>query len=441
MSFSHFPHHRSRAPLSATMGYDGSESQPGGAIFDVAVVGLGMMGSAACKYLSAAPEAGRVLGIGAEEPPDWLAHEGPFSSHYDGGRLTRIVDKDPVWSLLAARSIASYGVIEAASVARFHHAVGSLRVTPFRGQPGDSMDAAYEQAVANGADVEIVAGSDALARSFPYMRFQDGDSAIMERGGAGYVNPRALVAAQKLIASKQGATLVGAVARSVRRGEGGLYDIETERRGQYRCRAVLVAADAWTNHLLLGPQLDLRPQAVSVLLAEVGEDEVRRLQGMPSLIYRLAGHPFLHSIYSCPPAPYPDGKYYIKIGGTVWEPIFRRTPGELVSWFHGSGREEECEHLKGVLSQLLPGLKVEAYVTKPCIVSYTSHNYPYIDKIADGSQEDSKLFVLAGGCGAAAKSSDAIGRIAADVVLGRGGDSELVEKFRAVYMTDKVLVH
>jgi len=42
--------------------------------------------------------------------------------------------------------------------------------------------------------------------------------------------------------------------------------------------------------------------------------------------------------------------------------------------------------------------------------SYTAHERPYVDRLAGG------LFVAAGGCGAAAKSSDAIGRMAARLV-------------------------
>ena len=64
-------------------------------IYDVAVIGAGMFGSAAAKYLAAAGL--RTLIIGAEEPQDWQEHDGVFGSHYDEARITRIVDPDPYW--------------------------------------------------------------------------------------------------------------------------------------------------------------------------------------------------------------------------------------------------------------------------------------------------------------------------------------------------------
>ena len=80
-------------------------------MFDIAVIGNGMMGSAASRYLSATGQT--VLAIGPGEPADWQAHQGVFASHYDQGRITRIIDPDPVWAHLAARSIAVYPEIEA----------------------------------------------------------------------------------------------------------------------------------------------------------------------------------------------------------------------------------------------------------------------------------------------------------------------------------------
>jgi len=55
------------------------------------VVGLGLVGSAALRYLSAAGH--RCVGIGPPEPVDWSRHDGVFASHYDSGRITRRLDK------------------------------------------------------------------------------------------------------------------------------------------------------------------------------------------------------------------------------------------------------------------------------------------------------------------------------------------------------------
>ena len=105
--------------------------------FDIAVIGNGMMGASAARHLS---ETGlHVAAVGPAEPLDWQAHDGVFASHYDEARITRIVDPDPVWSTLAARSIAAYGEIEERTGIPFHQRAGCLRVSPLMGQPGDTL--------------------------------------------------------------------------------------------------------------------------------------------------------------------------------------------------------------------------------------------------------------------------------------------------------------
>ena len=53
------------------------------------------------------------------------------------------------------------------------------------------------------------------------------------------------------------------------------------------------------------------------------------------------------------------------------------------------------------------GLKIEGVEMDSCMTAVTEHGYPYIDMVTD------RVGVAVGGCGAAAKSSDEMGRIAA----------------------------
>lgn len=257
-------------------------------IFEVAVIGLGLIGSAACRYLSLSSDS--VLGVGPPEPRDWKTHTGVFASHYDEARLTRVVDKDDVWSKLAARSIESYKSVEASGI-KFHHPVGFLRVTPFYQEQGDTLLAAYETGKRNGAAVELI-----------------------ESGGAGYVNPRALVQAQLEVAAKHDALIVTETAVSIEPTESGVI-ITTDSGRLLRAKKVLICADAYSNSLLPNRELALTTHLVSVLLGEVDTEEAEKLKSMPSIIWRLHNHPYFHSIYASPPVSYPDGKRYIKIGG------------------------------------------------------------------------------------------------------------------------------
>ena len=89
-----------------------------------AVIGLGLIGAAATRYL--AETGASVMGVGPLEPPDWASHEGVFSSHYDSGRITRILDERFERAELARRSILAYEALSRRTGIEFHHPVGVL---------------------------------------------------------------------------------------------------------------------------------------------------------------------------------------------------------------------------------------------------------------------------------------------------------------------------
>ena len=55
--------------------------------YELAVVGLGLIGAGALRAASAS--GCRAIGIGSPEPAVFADHDGPFASHYDSGRVTR----------------------------------------------------------------------------------------------------------------------------------------------------------------------------------------------------------------------------------------------------------------------------------------------------------------------------------------------------------------
>jgi sarcosine oxidase len=375
-------------------------------IYDVVVVGNGMFGAAATRHLSA--RGLRVVAVGPDEPADWKTHDGVFSSHYDQARITRIIDADPVWAQLAQRSIAVYPELEGQSGITFHHRSGGAWIYPqvpaalARLQQADAVGRTF------GAEFERITDTDAMAR-FPFLQVPSNAITLWERGAAGHIDPRAMVRAQLAVSGKQGATVLRqTVTGYTRRNE--VFEATTDGGARVRAAKLLIAAGAYTNHLL-ARGLRMQCKARTVLLAEIDETEARRLQALTSTILWLADNPVLDSVYSTPPVRYPDGKLCIKIGGSRHTPYLLETPQQFRQWFHGSGDTEELAALRSVLLRLLPGLRVTSYGAKTCVVAYTAHNRPYIDHldVDDG-------FVVAGGCGAGAKSCDEIGRVAAGLV-------------------------
>jgi sarcosine oxidase len=371
--------------------------------YDVAVIGNGMIGAAATRHLS---EAGlRVAAIGPAEPANWQRHEGVFASHYDEGRITRVIDPDPIWSLLAQRSMAAYAPLTEASGVVFHGAAGCLRVSPDTTAANDTLLQAEAVGRDHHAVYTVEHTEEGLHEIFPFLRFPLGATALWERGDAGYVNPRKFVQAQLTVAAHQGAAIVRQTAATITTTADGAT-ITTVEGETIQAMRVLVSAGAYSSWLLPRP-LTYQRKAVTVVLAELAPAEADRLRALPSIICRLHGHPVLASIYSLPPIRYPDGKIYIKIGGTLHTPNLVASAAAIKHWFHGDGDAREATALQGVLFDLLPGLQAESIHSRPCVVTYTEHGRPYIGQAAPN------LYVVTGGCGAAAKSSDEIGRIGA----------------------------
>ena len=246
-------------------------------MFDFAVIGSGLIGSAVARFLSAASAS--VVAIGPNEPVDWRAHHGVFASHYDQGRITRILDPDPVWATLAARSISEYAEIEARSGLRFHFPVGCLRIHQQSTQPRERLAPVIELGRRMGVDFSVHDAAG-LAELFPFLRVGSQAAAAWERGGAGYINPRTLVQAQLAIGARQGATIVRETAVALQHAAEGMI-IDTDAGQRHRAQCVIITAGAWTN---LPPQrpLDLRPKKVTVVLAEVDQVEADRLAALPS---------------------------------------------------------------------------------------------------------------------------------------------------------------
>jgi sarcosine oxidase len=382
-------------------------------MFDIAVIGLGMIGSAALRALSESPPALRVVGLGPDEPTDWLTHGGAFASHYDHARITRVSDPDEIWAALARRSMDSYAAIERRSGVSFHHPAGHLRI----GQHTRDTSLADAERFGRllGAPVERLDRAR-LGERFPYLALPGHAAGLFEGGGAGWINPRALVAAQLTIAAAQGAQIVRDEVSQLQR-DGAGFTIQTRGGAQVQSARVLVSAHGYSGPLLrpyLGRGIDMMNLAHTTAYAEISEGQAHALAGMPSLIWPLDGHPLLPSAYATPPVRYPDGRYYLKVGAPMHEPHVLRLFDEAQGWFQSGGNPLEITALQGVLADLIPSLAVLGWSAKPCMNSYTAHNRPYITQLDDG------LFLCAGGCGAAAKSSDAIGRLGA--ALARDGE-------------------
>jgi glycine/D-amino acid oxidase-like deaminating enzyme len=373
--------------------------------YEYIVVGKGLMGAAAARHLSA--HSPGVALIGPDEPPDRAAHTGVFGSHYDEGRITRILDPDRIWALLAQRSIARYRDLEQHSGIAYYHEVGHLAVGPRPASAADYVARLHAVARALGVVYETYEPA-ALRARFPALAFAAGCVGLYQPQTAGHVSPRAQVQAQTAVAAHQGATLIRDTVQSVRQVQGGV-EVRTEAGHTYRGARVLVATGGFSNTKQLLPSpLDLTVYARTIVLAELDQAQVEPLQGMPSIIYRPEAA--TDRCYILPPIRYPDGKYYVKIGGGPLSRVLRSLE-ELIGWFRSPGDAQEARQLTELLHKVMPQLRPVSLHTESCVTSYTRTGYPYAALLPG-----ERIGVLTGGNGSAAKSADEIGRMGAELL-------------------------
>jgi sarcosine oxidase len=389
-------------------------------VVDVAVIGRGLMGSAAARHLA---EAGRdVALIGPDEPADRANHQGVFGSHYDSGRIARILDPQLPWATLAARAIARFRTQEAMSGVPFFSEVGTLFIAPEDAAVSGYLPALERTAAALRTAYEPLGGA-AIHEAVPALAPEPGCRALLQRHHAGYVDPRAHLRSNETVLARHGAFIAAERVDKVEAQATML--IVTGPALEIRARNVIIAAGSYTPALRLPVRTPpLASETWATLLARLDADELAVLHGMPAVIYKPRDP--TEQAYILPPIRYPDGNWYLKIGSP--HPVARLTDlDELSQWFRRPIPRFVQAHAETLLRTIMPGLDFHDLHAEPCCTTHTPSGFPYID-FAD----DQRIVWLVGCNSYAGKSADELGRLAARLVLdGCWTDSLPVELFRA----------
>jgi glycine/D-amino acid oxidase-like deaminating enzyme len=384
--------------------------------FDYAVIGKGLIGSAAARYLSESGQ--RVLVVGPDEPKTPLAHQGVFASHYDQGRITRLIGRDAVYSKLAERAIDQYGALEASTNVRFHFPVGTLIAQTPDVSDGHMRDPLGTARRLRRRFTFFERGDRSWKDSFPFLDFPAPYSVIHEPAPAGYINPRDMIRAQLACAIRQGATIVRETAIRLTPSQHG-HTIETDHAGVYTTQKVVIAAGAFSNcHDLIHKKLALQPETESILLGPVYEHDGVRLANAPTLNY-LVDDEDIWDIYMTPPIRYPDGHFYIKLGANTKYDAKLHTLEAMGHWFRNGESDRARNAMTRAMRSLWPGLDFLSTETRRCILCRTPNGYPVIDEV------DAGIFVAAGGNGGCAKNADALGSLAANLCRGEPWPSDI----------------
>lgn len=215
--------------------------------FDVAVVGLGALGSATAHEL--ARRGHRVVGL---ERFALGHHRG--ASH-DTSRILRHSYHTPEYVRLTQEAYADWGRLEEVSGQPLVTVVGGLDLFP--PDPAIPLEDYTGSLTEVGIPHRILARDEVVAR-WPQFRLPDGTIGLFQGRGAVVPAGRGTALLQSLAAGL-GASLRGHSRVTGLRDLGGAGVEVTAGDATYRCGSVVVCADAWTNDVLahLGHQLPL----------------------------------------------------------------------------------------------------------------------------------------------------------------------------------------
>ena len=186
---------------------------------DIIVIGRGLIGSATARQFAKAGAS--VVLIGPGEPVDYHEHNGVFGSHYDSGRIVRILDPDPYYAQISKSSIEQYRLLENQTGTSFFHEVGYLSVT--------NNNDYYADVEAVGKiffpDAEHISHQESAER-FPYFNFPADVKTIYQQTMAGYINPRSQIAAQNKALKMYKGMIIDDFVLEIRQKDSAIWSIQ-----------------------------------------------------------------------------------------------------------------------------------------------------------------------------------------------------------------------
>lgn len=361
--------------------------------FDVAVVGLGAMGSAAIAHLAA--RGVKAIGIDAYYPAHALS-----SSHGDS-RLIRLgYFEDPSYVPLLQRAYANWRTLEARLREDILTITGVLQI----GKPDSKIVSGTKKSCAlHNLPLETLDPNE-MRRRFPVFSLDGDEIALLDPQG-GYLRPEAAVMGHLKLAAADGAALhFGEKVMAIESGEGGVTIISDT--GRYTARKVIVATGSWIGELVP----DLRDHAVPIKQVvswyQPTDGFVTMPQRMPVFI-RDEGE---NGSFFGFPAIGVDG---VKVGRHAHfrEPIDPNQPNPAVD-------DKDTDLLDNFIKRRLPsaaGLRVRSTTCR-----YTM--LPSEDFLIDLLPGDNRIVVASPCSGHGFKFTSVVGEILADLALDGGTD-------------------
>ncbi len=357
--------------------------------FDVIVIGVGAMGSAAVHHL--ARRGSRVLGLEQYDIP----HD--HGSSHGVNRIFRLAYYEhPSYVPLMKRALHLWHDLEAQSGETLVHVTGSVDAGP---EDSEVFRGSVESCSIHGLEHEVLESS-ALTSRFPGYRLPEGYKALFQPEG-GFVTSERCIVAHVETAQRRGAE-VRARERLIawRPTPGGGVEVDTDKSA-YGAGALIFTSGAWTGGLL--------PQLAGLAVPErqvLGWFQPRRPE-----LFEPGNFPVFNLAID-------DARYY-------GFPVFG-VPGFKIGRYHHLGEEttpetiersvseRDEEVLRAVLSRCFPDADGPTMALKTCLFTNSPDEHFMIDVLPDHPQ----VSVAGGFSGHGFKFASAVGEVLADLARG-----------------------
>jgi monomeric sarcosine oxidase len=352
--------------------------------FDVIVLGLGVMGTAAAYHL--AKDGQRVLGL---EQFD-LDHK--LGSSYGESRIIRYAYNNPIHVEMSKAAFPTWRALEAESGKQLMFRTGSLDFGPAE---SPSLNTTYQTMRAAGITCEWLSGAEAMAR-FPQFRFDESMRAIYQPDGA-YLAASRCVLTQAELARAHGATLL--TNAKVLRVEVFIDSVRVHTAdAQYEAARLIISAGAWGPQILhtLGLDLPLTPTREELVFLEPPDMRAFMPERLPVFIqHETPWH------YGLPNAEGAGLKVAIHMRDEPTDPDNTRRTGD----------EDYVEHMRAFVRRYLPGGDGPVKEVRICLYTVAPDEHFIIDQ-----HPAHPNVIIASPCsGHGFKFGNLIGRILADL--------------------------
>ena len=357
-------------------------------VYDVAIIGLGAMGSATSYHL--AKRGAGVIGFDRLAPPHMLG-----STH---GR-TRIIREayfeHPLYVPLIRRAYENWATLERDAGERLLHVTGGLMIGP---PSGELVSGALRSAREYEIPHELL-DADALHRRFPVFRPDEHMVALLE-ARAGLLLPERCIDACLRLAKASGADV--RLNEPVREWhvEQGAVVIHTDQ-GSCRARRLVISAGAWLPELVPDVELPLRVERQMFhWFTPASDADALRAERSPIALWEFEPNRLF--------ATFPDLGDGVKVG--IHHEGEETTPDAVRRTITAA----EDASVRALLEQYMPAAAGEIRESRVCLYTNTPDHHFLID-----AHPAHPEVILASPCsGHGFKFASVIGEVLADLAMG-----------------------